>query len=116
MKTRRRPRQTIKPADLFALQLKASNIHFEREYRFHPKRKWKSDFYIPTGLGQQPILVEVEGAVFIGGRHTRGKGYENDCEKYTEACIMGYMLLRGSTGMVRSGYLIDAVNRALGEK
>lgn len=115
MKTRRRrPSQRIQPAELFALQLKASNIHFEREFKFHKTRKWRADFYIPTR--RQPILVEVEGGVYSGGRHTRGKGYENDCEKYSEACILGYMLLRGTTNMIKSGYLIDAVNRALGEK
>ena len=49
------------------------------------------------------LLVEIEGGIYAGGRHTRGKGFENDCEKYNVAVLMGYSLLRFSGGMVESG-------------
>ncbi|HAV2768599.1 TPA: hypothetical protein MBA31_003855, partial [Acinetobacter baumannii] len=68
-------------------QLKTQKINFEQEYKFHPKRKWRADFLI-TGT---KILVEVEGGIWMagGGRHTRGKGYIGDMEKYNSAAMMG---------------------------
>lgn len=36
------------------------------EYRFHPKRKWRIDFYLP----EYGIAIEIEGAVWKQGRHT----------------------------------------------
>ena len=51
--------------------------------------------------------------VSIGGRHTRGKGYERDCEKYNEAVILGWRILRVTTDMVSDGRAFDVVARAL---
>ncbi|HAV3704953.1 TPA: hypothetical protein JIE85_003776, partial [Acinetobacter baumannii] len=48
--------------------LKTHKISFEQEYKFHPERKWRADFLI-TGT---KILIEVEGGIWSGGRHTRG--------------------------------------------
>lgn len=93
-------------ADL-GTQLKASGIAFETEFRFHVKRRWRADYRI----GQW--LVEVDGAVYKQGRHTRGKGFEADCEKTNEAQILGYRVLRFSTGQVKSGYALDAIRRAI---
>lgn len=110
---RAKPKGPSRLEEVFALQLKASNIYFEREFKFHPKRKWKCDFHIPTGHGCQPVIVEIEGAAYTGGRHTRGKGFEADCEKYNELAIMGYLLLRGTAKHVRNGELLAWVERAL---
>lgn len=93
-------------ADL-GTQLKASGIAFETEFRFHPERRWRADYRI----GQW--LIEVDGAVYRQGRHTRGKGFEADCEKTNEAQILGYRVLRFSTGQVASGCALDMIRRAL---
>ena len=64
----------------------------EREYRFHPTRKWRADFaHLPTCT-----LIEIEGGIFMrkGGRHNRGGGYAKDAEKYLEAAIHGWTVLR----------------------
>jgi len=58
-----------------------------------------------------PIAVEVEGGTFIAGRHSRGKGYEKDCEKYAEALIAGWRVLRVTSGMVEDGRAIDLLKR-----
>ncbi len=60
------------------------------EFMFHPTRKWRADFCLPT----YRILVEIEGGIFSGGRHTRGAGFAGDMEKYNEACKMGYCVMR----------------------
>ena len=65
-----------------ALHMRVENIPEPmREYRFHPPRRWRFDFAWP----EERIAVEVEGGVWTGGRHTRGKGFIADCDKYNEA-------------------------------
>lgn len=53
-------------------------------------RKWKFDFAWPLHF----VALEVEGAVWTKGRHTRGAGYIADCEKYTMAAILGWCVIR----------------------
>lgn len=60
------------------------------EHRFHPSRKWRFDLAIP----EMKIAIELEGGVFTNGRHTRGQGYVNDCEKYNAANVLGWNVLR----------------------
>lgn len=90
------PQPKSKYEEEMAIILRSMGLEFEREYRFHNKRKWLADFYIPT----LNLLVEVEGGVYDGGRHTRGKGYTEDCEKYNAAILRGYRLLRFTSWMV----------------
>jgi very-short-patch-repair endonuclease len=94
-----------------SLQLKALKIEFEQEFKFHPERKWKADFHI---VGKK-ILVEVEGGIWSGGRHTRGKGYIGDMEKYNSATMMGYQVIRFSTEQVKSGLAIKQIEKMVGD-
>ena len=61
------------------------------------------------------ILVEVEGGIWSGGRHTRGKGYLGDMEKYNAATVMGYRLIRFSTEQVKSGLAIQQIEKMVGD-
>ena len=96
---------------LLKMQLKALKIEFEQEFKFHAKRKWRADFHI-TG---KKLLVEVEGGIWSGGRHTRGKGYLGDMEKYNAATVMGYQVLRFSTEQVKSGLAIQQIEKMVGD-
>ncbi|MFX5825447.1 DUF559 domain-containing protein [Acinetobacter baumannii] len=113
-KKRRSARQgTRQPSEgetVLATHLRACKISFEQEYKFHPKRKWRADFLI-TG---KKILVEVEGGIWSGGRHTRGKGYLGDMEKYNEAAIIGFTVLRFSTEQVKAGVAIKQIEQLVG--
>ena len=40
------------------------------------------------------VALEVEGGIWIGGGHNRGKGFAKDIEKYNEAVIFGWRVLR----------------------
>ncbi len=71
----------------------------EKEYRFCPGREWRADYRI----GQW--LIELEGGVFSGGRHTRAKGFVEDCFKYNAAAMLGYRVIRIGTGMATAHYL-----------
>lgn len=90
--------------DALAQQLAAVGIAFEREFAFHPTRKWRADFRL-QGFD---VLVEVEGGVHAMGRHQRPKGFQADLDKYNAAATLGWTVLRFSTADVRSG---DALSR-----
>lgn len=94
-----------------ASDLKALRISFEQEYKFHPKRQWKADFHM-TGT---KILVEIEGGIWTGGRHTRGKGFIHDMEKYNAATVLGYQVLRFSTEQVKSGLAVRQIEKMVGD-
>jgi len=80
----------------------------ETEYRFHPTRRWRFDVAWPDGL----LAVEVEGGRWVAGRHTRGAGFEADMEKYNEAALLGWTVIRVTPGMVRDGRALAYVERA----
>ena len=81
----------------------------KREYRFHPVRKWRFDFCYPNSM----VAVEVEGAAWSRGRHTRGKGFLNDCLKYNSAVILGWKLIRCPTDWVGTGYIVGVLEELL---
>jgi len=81
-----------------AILLKEARIPFAREVKFHPVRKWRFDFVVlPESL---KIAIEVEGGVFSGGRHVRGRGYIGDLVKYNAAALLGWKVLRYSTAQI----------------
>lgn len=69
------------------------------EFRFSPPRRWRFDFAWPSAK----VALEIEGAVYAAGRHVRGSGYESDCEKYSVAAVLGWRVLRVSTGQLQAG-------------
>lgn len=91
-------------------QIKAAGLpEVEMEYRFAPPRRWRFDFSWPDRM----VACEVEGATWSGGRHTRGSGFEADAEKYAEAALAGWLVLRVTGGMVKDGRAIALLERAL---
>lgn len=96
--------------ETFALHLRAMKVGgFEREFKFHDKRKWRFDFAWP----EKKIAVECEGGVYSKGRHTRGKGFEQDCEKYNAATADGWKVYRFTMSQIKIGYAIDLIVEAL---
>ena len=65
-------------------------------------------------FAHEKISLEVEGGTWVKGRHTRPKGYANDCEKYSEAAIADWMIIRATSGMIKNGKAIELVEKALG--
>lgn len=63
---------------------------FVTEHQFAPPRRWRFDFAWP----EHKIALEVEGGVWTEGRHTRGKGFLDDVEKYNEAVCLGWRVVR----------------------
>ena len=91
------------------LQMRAAGIPTpETEVVFTSGRKWAFDY----AWRAWEIACEVEGGVFSQGRHTRGLGYTADCEKYNEAAIQGWLVLRVTTAMVADGRAMDVLRAA----
>ena len=67
----------------------------EREYRFHPSRRWRFDWAWPAAK----LAVEIDGGQWVrrGGRHNSDK----DREKLNAAAVLGWRVLRFSGGMLR---------------
>ena len=90
------------------LHLRASGLPLPlREYRFAPPRRWRCDFV----WVQEKLIVEVEGGVYTNGRHITPKGFTNDCEKYNEAQLIGFCLLRVTTEHVKSGRALEWIEK-----
>lgn len=96
---------------ILSQHLRTLKIEFEQEFKFHPTRKWRADFH----LKDKKILVEVEGGIWSNGRHTRGKGYLADLDKYNAATMMGYQVIRFSTEQVKSGSAIEQIEKMVGD-
>lgn len=60
------------------------------EYRFHPVRKWRIDW----AWVEHRIGLEIDGGVWIGGRHTRGAGWAKDTEKLNTLAALGWRMFR----------------------
>ena len=78
---------------------------FEREYQFHPDRKFRLDFAVP----QIKFGVEVEGGIWAQGAHSRPSGILRDMEKGNLLTLLGWSLLRYSAAQVRSGAAIREI-------
>lgn len=72
-------------------------------------RDWRFDFAWP----KRKIALEVEGGTWSRGRHTRGSGFEKDCEKYNEATLLGWRVMRVTGNMVKDGRALQVIERAL---
>ena len=58
----------------------------EREYKFHPTRRWRLDFFWSAEKTNShfSVAMEIEGGTWIKGRHVTGSGVEKDIEKYSQ--------------------------------
>jgi hypothetical protein len=79
------------------------------EWAFHDERKWKFDY---AWIGAK-VALEVEGGVWTGGRHTRGKGFLADVEKYNAAALLGWRVLRCTPDTLTSRNTQEMLRRAL---
>ena len=76
---------------VFIASLKSERLPLPvAEHKFHPPRRWKMDYAWPEYM----VALEVQGAVWTGGRHTRGSGFVKDIEKYNAAAAMGWRIIR----------------------
>jgi hypothetical protein len=77
------------------------------ELKFHPSRRWRFDW----AWADEKIALEVEGGVFIRGRHSRGIGMVKDMEKYNAAAELGWRIVRVTPRQMRSGEALSLAER-----
>lgn len=81
----------------------------EREVKFNSTKKWRYDFIWEEHM----LIVEVEGGIWTNGRHVRGKGFTEDCEKYNEATLLGWKVIRVTAEHIKNGKALEWIERAL---
>lgn len=81
----------------------------EKEFKFHPVRKWRFDYAFP----EHKIALEVEGGVWTGGRHTSSVGFLNDMEKYNTATLMGWRVFRTTPDDLYRKKTFDLIKNAI---
>lgn len=80
----------------------------EPEFEFAlPERLWRFDLAFPTLM----VAFEIEGGIWTRGRHTRGRGFLADIEKYNEANLRGWCVVRVTPGMIDDGQAFALLDR-----
>ena len=83
----------------------------EREYRFHPTRRWRFDYCWrwPEATARQGfgvcVALEVQGGIWSRGKHGRGSGIVKDYEKLNHAQANGWRVLQLTPQQVKAGEL-----------
>ena len=95
--------------DLFAAQLDRAGVEYQRELMLIPSRRFRFDFVFL----EHNLVAEIEGAIWVGGRHTSGAGFLKDCEKYNLLVEHGWQLLRFPSNLVRDGSALQQTLRVL---
>src|SRR5512139_2565785 len=82
----------------------------DREVLLIPGRRFRADFAWPDRM----IAAEIEGGVWVGGRHVTGSGYTLDCRKYNLAQLAGWRVFRFTADMLHDGEAIETLRQAWG--
>lgn len=82
------------------------------EFRFHPTRRWRFDYAWPA----HRVALEVEGGIWVGGRHINPRGFFNDLEKYNAAAVLGWRILRVTPKAVGTLVAVQLVKDAIAKE
>ena len=80
------------------------------EFRFDPIRKWRFDWAWPDAK----LALEVDGGIWVQGRHSRGSGQVKEMEKFNAAAVAGWRVLRCTPNQIGDPRTAVLVKRALG--
>ena len=78
----------------------------EKEFRFDPIRRWRADF----AHLESRTLIEIEGGIYINGRHNRPAGCAADLEKYLEASLAGWRVIRLGPNELTAAHIVRLVS------
>lgn len=107
---KKRALKLLEPEEVWAEWLTEKGLApFERQFLFCDNRLWRFDFAWPK-LG---VAVEIEGGVWVNGRHIRPSGFIKDMEKYNTAAILGWKVLRYLPKQVGAIYALTEIKMAM---
>lgn len=109
----RAPKRVVGPSAMAAVFCAACLEHNlpepHTEVIFHPLRKWRFDFCWPHHM----IALEVDGAAWTQGRHTRGKGFIDDQTKGNAAIVLGWRVLHCVPKDISTGKIFEILKQVL---
>jgi len=88
-------------ADLFVREYETG--HFYETEKRKIRKPTRVDF---AGIDKK-IAIEIEGGTWVFGRHSRGTGFTNDCNKYNWLTMRGWKVLRYTTDHDKKGEYPD---------
>ena len=89
---------------------KLCNLEEFETYTLPPDRK---NIEKDAAFPERKIAVEIDGGVFVSGRHTRGVGFMKDCEKMNMAALLGWRVFRFVPQQLEGGEVYDVLEKAL---
>jgi hypothetical protein len=98
--------------DLLAVHLKELGLHFIRDFRYVPGRKFEADFAVWTGpplYDHRFALIEVTGGIWQRKSHGSVSGVLKDNERLLEAFKAGWPMIRFTPDQVKSGEAKTAI-------
>ncbi|TZF84529.1 hypothetical protein FW774_05945 [Pedobacter sp. BS3] len=81
------------------------------EYEFHPERHWRFDYADPD----RKIAIEQEGGIWRkgGGAHSRPKNILRDMDKYTQAALLGWKVIRRTPNQLATTETLQLIKQAI---
>ena len=101
-------RKPSKAVLLFPQHMAELDVFVRREVRVCADRHWMLDF-AEREVRRPRLAFEIEGGIWIGGGHNRGKIYQDNLDKYNRATIEGFVLFRFSPQDVLCGKAKETV-------
>ena len=98
----RKARKVFQPGWLPSIRALAESLGangLSQEHQFHKSRRWRFDVAWP----ELKVTFEYEGIFSLRSRHTTATGLSNDCEKYNQAQIAGWIVIRATAITLRTG-------------
>src|ERR1700759_2223995 len=76
------------------------DVGMEREFAFHPTRKFRFDYAWPLSK----VALEIQGGEWMGkSGHKTAFGMQRDCEKGSEALMLGWRVVHATGRQVMLG-------------
>lgn len=95
---------------MFMLALKAANIPAPiAEYKFFASRRWRFDFAWPD----KKLALEIQGGIWIGGRHSRGAALVKEWEKLNTAAANGWRVIYCQPKDCATEYIMSMIHACL---
>jgi hypothetical protein len=77
----------------------------ERHSKNKRSRRYRLDFAHPSSK----TGIEIQGGVYMRGRHVTGSGYERDCRKYNLAYTSGWTIFLLTSTMAKDLFWISLI-------
>lgn len=107
VKLRKKPRRSVKSylQEDLKEQMTRAGLVFVEEHQFLKSRRWRFDF----AFLDEKLAVEVQGGIWVQGRHSRGRGYLADLKKKEQALKNGWIVFECEKTMIEKGEALQTI-------